>query len=98
MKTNRNQRKDIRFTNKFLVKMMVDTRMSYGGSTQDISQSGAFISTDGPFHVNQKIVLDFKSTRRHYKKRACNIVRIVPNGIGIQFDKPLGPEYSSLIL
>ncbi len=71
MRKIREQRRDIRFPEKYPVKMVVDTRVAYQGVTRDISQSGAFIITKGPFRIGQKLVLDFRSTRLSYKKKSA---------------------------
>jgi hypothetical protein len=91
------QRRDLRFPNNDPVTMVVDNRFAYKGITKDISQSGAFIVTNGPFHWGQKLVIDLRNTRLKFEKKICSIVRIAKNGIGIRFEQPLGGHFSTAL-
>ncbi len=97
MRKIREQRRDLRFPNNDPVTMVVDNLFSYKGITKDISQSGAFIVINGPFHWGQKLVIDFRNTRLKFEKKICNIVRIAKDGIGIRFKQPLGGHFSTAL-
>jgi hypothetical protein len=89
MRKIREQRGDLRFPNKSPVRVIVDKRVAYKGIVKDASQKGAFIATNGPYRVGQTIDLDQRFAGPRYEKITCNIVRVVPNGVGIQCRRPL---------
>lgn len=91
----REQRSDLRFPKNYSVKLIVDNRIAYKGTTKDISNKGVFVTTKGPFSIGQALVLDFRSTTLTYEKRIGDIVRVVPDGVGILFKKPLREGFST---
>jgi hypothetical protein len=95
MRKIKEKRRNLRFPNNYPVKIIADKRVEYKGIIKDINQKGAFIVIKGPFRLGQKLVLEFQSSQLKNEIRICNIIRIVPNGVGIQFDKPLGDEFST---
>lgn len=90
----REQRRDLRFPNNDPVTMVVNNRFAYKGITKDISQSGAFIVTNGPFRIGQSLVVDFRSIQLKYEKKICNIIRVVQDGVGIQCGNPFKNKLS----
>ena len=94
MRKIKEKRRDLRFPNNYPVKMIADNRVEYNGVIKDINQKGAFIVTKGQFRLGQELVLEFQSLQLKSKIRRCNIIRVVPGGVGVQFDKPLTGEFS----
>ena len=98
MRKIREHRRELRFPNNLPIKIIVDNRVAYKGIIQDISPKGAFVVTNGPFHIGQKLVIDFRGTKFKYEKRICKIVRVVPNGVAILFDNFSGSKFSTSFL
>ncbi len=86
MKKFKDQRRELRFPNSFPIKLIVENRIAYKGIMKDIGKNGAFIVTKGPFRIGQKLTLDLRGSDLKYEKKSCSVRRIVPDGIGIQFD------------
>jgi len=63
-----------------------DKNQTYKGFLHDISESGAFITTDQPFNLGDKISINMpKSSEIEKSVLIGGIKRIAKDGIGIQF-------------
>lgn len=77
--TRRNYVNDVRF---------VCRNKTYTGMSEDISGSGMFIETRGPFRVGQTVVVSIPySTAAREIDVPAEIVRTTPRGIGLRFIK-----------
>jgi Tfp pilus assembly protein PilZ len=57
---------------------------------QNISNSGAYIQTEGSFHIGQEIALTFSISKvRSDITVKGKVVRIDDRGIGVKFDEPI---------
>ncbi len=64
---------------------------SYSGISQDISAGGMFIQTPDAFSVGQSIILSIPLANKQKKiKVPAQIVRVTPEGIGVEFLKKTG--------
>jgi hypothetical protein len=79
-------RKSFKETINFTVK-----DQDYTGGSEDISSGGMFIKTEGSFSVGQGIVLNIPLTnKRKHIKVPAEIIRVTPDGIGVEFLKKMG--------
>lgn len=64
---------------------------SYEGISEDISTGGMFIRTEGAFSVGQTIIVTIPlAKKRKQIKVPAEIVRVMPEGIGVEFLKRMG--------
>jgi len=65
--------------------------VQFKDSIENMSYGGVFINTDGKFSIGQEIMLSFSIPRLKFNNKATligEIVRIVPDGVGVKFTKP----------
>jgi len=63
---------------------------SYTGISGDISSGGMFIKTENSFSVGQSIIINIPLTNKQkHIKVPAEIVRVMPEGIGIEFLKKI---------
>ena len=64
---------------------------NYTGISQDISPGGMFIKTEDSFSVGQNIIINIPlANKQKHIKVPAEIVRIMPEGIGVEFLKKIG--------
>lgn len=64
---------------------------SYEGISEDISTGGMFIRTEGAFSVGQTIIVTIPlAKKRKQIKVPAEVVRVMPEGIGVEFLKRMG--------
>lgn len=64
---------------------------NYTGSSEDISSGGMFIKTEDSFSIGQSITINIPLTNKQkHIKVPAEIVRVMPEGIGIEFLKKMG--------
>ncbi len=80
--TRKNFRETIHFTMK---------DRNYTGISEDISSGGMFIKTEDSFSVGQSIIINIPlANKQKHIKVPAEIVRVMPEGIGIEFLKKMG--------
>ena len=84
-----NERDDTRKSYKEKILFTLNSR-EYSGFSQDISSGGMFIKSEGTFSVGQRIVIHIPlAGKREQVKVPARIVRIQPEGIGVEFLKKM---------
>ncbi len=64
---------------------------NYTGVSEDISSGGMFIKAGGSFLVGQNIIINIPLTNKQkHIKVPAEIVRVMPEGIGVEFLKKIG--------
>ncbi len=80
--TRKNFRETIHFT-------MKDRNCT--GISEDISSGGMFIKTEDSFSVGQSIIINIPlANKQKHIKVPAEIVRVMPEGIGVDFLKKIG--------
>ncbi|UCF93935.1 MAG: PilZ domain-containing protein [Desulfobacterales bacterium] len=69
------------------IEFFVENR-SFLGFIKNESRGGLFIETRGPFAVGQAITVTYPTPLGPDQKRTGKIVKLSPEGIGIQFSWP----------
>jgi hypothetical protein len=86
--TAKDKRDRVRHADAKIVDFVVGRR-SHRGSATNMSGDGVFINTKGRFSKGQAISMAFESPRfEKREKRTGKIVRITPEGIGVEFNYP----------
>ena len=90
MDQSSNDRDDTRKNFKETIHFTVKGR-NYTGISEDISSGGMFIKTEDSFSVGQSIIINIPLTKKQkYIKVPAEIVRVMPEGIGVEFLKKMG--------
>ena len=85
-----NDRDDTRKSFKETIHFTVKDR-NYTGISEDISSGGMFIKTEDCFSVGQSIIINIPLTNKQkHIKVPAEIVRVMPEGIGVEFLKKMG--------
>ena len=85
-----NDRDDTRKRFKEAIHFIVKDR-NYTGISEDISSGGMFIKTGDSFSVGQSIIINIPlANKQKHIKVPAEIVRVLPEGIGIEFLKKMG--------
>ncbi len=62
--------------------------VSFTDTILDISEGGVFIETDAPFDIGQEIMMNFSPSESENPITVSGkVVRVDPNGIGVEFVK-----------
>jgi Tfp pilus assembly protein PilZ len=85
--TDKDRREYVRLSISRSVNFLVKGR-PYQGLIENTSDSGAFIKTDGRFSEGQDISMTIESPKFGSEKKTGKIVRVTPEGIGVEFSHP----------
>ena len=90
MDQSSNDRDDTRKNFKETIHFTVKGR-NYTGISEDISSGGMFIKTEDSFSVGQSIIINIPLTKKQkHIKVPAEIVRVMPEGIGVEFLRKMG--------
>ncbi len=85
--TAKDKRERVRHADSNIVDFVVGKR-AHRGSTTNMSGDGVFINTEGRFSEGQDISMAIESPKFGSEERTGKIVRITPEGIGVEFSHP----------
>ena len=84
---DRDRREHIRIFTSRGVEFVVRGRL-YQGSIENYCEGGVFIKTEDRFSEGEDISMTIESPKFGSEKRTGKIVRITPEGIGVEFNYP----------